>query len=76
MYRSTGGSTRERETIRFGTYNIRNRQNGGLESALRGMSQVNMDLGIFKNPKLTNGVYTCRSAGYIIVAIDMPASTA
>ena len=32
--------------IRFGTYNIRNGRRGGLESALRGMSQANMDLGI------------------------------
>ena len=33
--------------IIFGAYNIRNRRNGGLESAIRGMSQANMDLGIF-----------------------------
>ena len=44
----TRGSTKEEMPIRFGTYNIRNRRNGGLESALRGMSQANMDLGIFQ----------------------------
>ena len=32
--------------IRFGTYNIRNGRNGGLESALRGMLLVNVDLGV------------------------------
>ena len=32
--------------VRFGTYNIRNRRNGGLKLALRGMSQADMDLGI------------------------------
>ena len=45
---STGNPTRGAVTIRFGTYNIRNDRNGGLESALRGVSQANMDLGIFQ----------------------------
>ena len=34
--------------IRFGTYNIRNGRKGGLEAALRGMVQANMDLGILQ----------------------------
>ena len=38
-------------TIRFGTYNICNSRNGGLESVLRVMSQANMDLGIFQETK-------------------------
>ena len=58
--------------IRFGTYNIRNGRNGGLESALRGMSQANMDLGIFQEIKVTDGIYTHRSDGYSIVATDAP----
>ena len=58
--------------IRFGTYNIRNGRNGGLESALRGMSQAKMDLGIFQETKLTDGIYTRRSAGYSVVAMDAP----
>ena len=33
--RSTGSSTEEGVQIRFGTYNIWNGRNGGLESALR-----------------------------------------
>ena len=49
--------------IRFGTYNIRNGRMGGLESALRGMSQANMDLGVLQETKITNGVYTRGSAG-------------
>ena len=44
--------------IRFGTYNIRNGRKGGLESALRGMSQANMDLGILQDTKITNGIYS------------------
>ena len=70
--KSTGGSTKEEVPIRFGTYNIRNGRNGGLESALWGMSQTNMDLGIFQEKKCTDGIYTCESAGYRVVATDAP----
>ena len=58
--------------IRLGTYNIRNGQNGGLESALRGTSQANMDLGIFPAKKCTDRIYTRESAGYRVVATDAP----
>ena len=58
--------------IRFGTYNIRNGRKGGLESALRGMSQANMDLGILQETKITNGVYTRGSDGYKVIATDAP----
>ena len=58
--------------IRFGTYNIRNRRKGGLESELRGMAQANMDLGVFQETKCTDGIYTCASAGYSAVATDAP----
>ena len=58
--------------VRFGTYNIRNGRNRGLESALRGMSQANMDLGIFQETKCTDGIYTRESAGYHVVATDAP----
>ena len=59
-------------SIRFGTYNIRNGCNGGLEAALRGMSQANMDLGILEETKMTDGIYTRGSAGYSVVATDTP----
>ena len=49
--------------IRFGTYNIWNGQNRGLESALHGMSQANMELGVFQETNLTNPFYTCESSG-------------
>ena len=58
--------------IRFSTYNIRNGRKGGLEVALRGMSHANMDLGILEKTKLTDGVYTRRSAGYNVIATDAP----
>ena len=64
----TGGTV----PIRFGTYYIRNVRKGGLEAALRGMSQANMDLGILQETKITDGIYTRGSAGYSIIATDAP----
>ena len=58
--------------IRFGTYNICNGRNSGLEAALRGMSPAKMDLGILQETKLTDEIYTRRSAGYSVVATDAP----
>ena len=58
--------------IRFSTYNICNGRNGGLELALRGMSQANMDLGILQEKKVTDGIYTRGSAGYSVVGTDAP----
>ena len=70
--KSNGGSTKEEVPIRFSTYNISNGRNGGLESALQGMSQANMDLGIFHETKCTDGIYTRESSGYRVVAMNMP----
>ena len=58
--------------IRFGTYNIRNRRNGGLESVLRGMYQANMDLGISQETKVTDVIDTRRLDGYSVVKTDAP----
>ena len=58
--------------MRFGTYNIRNGRKGGLETALRGMSQANMDLGILQETKITDVIYTRGSAGYSVIATDAP----
>ena len=76
---STGGGRYKRQEqarpvrpIRFGLYNIRNSRNGGLEFALRGMSQANMDLGIFQGTKITKFIYTRESSGYKVVATETP----
>ena len=58
--------------IRFESYNIRNGYNGRLFSALRGVSQANLDLGVFQETNLTGGVYTRVSADYNVVARDVP----
>ena len=72
MCRSTKNSTKGRVPIRFGTYTIWNGRNGGLESVLRGVSQANMDMGIFKENKATDGVYIRGLDGYSIVTTDAP----
>ena len=72
MCNSTRRPTVGTVPIRFGTYNIRNGRKGGLESALRGMSQANMDLGILQETKITNGIHTRGSAGYKVIATDAP----
>ena len=68
----TGRPTSGKVPIRFGTYNICNRRNGGLEAALWGISLANMDLGILQETKLTDGIYTRGSSGYSVVATDAP----
>ena len=47
-------------------------ERGGLKAELRGMSQANVDLGILQETKLTDGVYTRGSAGYNVIATDVP----
>ena len=53
---SGGGSAVRAERSKFGTYNIRNGRNGGLEAALRGMDQANLDMRILQETKITDGV--------------------
>ena len=49
-----------------------NGQNGGLESALRGTRQEYVDVGVFQEIKLTEGIYTRFSARYKVVATLAP----
>ena len=69
-----GGIQGEVRLIHIGTYNIRNGQNGGLEPALRRMSQANMDLRVFHKTKLTKSIYTRESSGYKVVATESPSA--
>ena len=72
MYNPTRKPTCGTVQIRFGTYNICNGRKGRLETALRGMSQANMDLGILQETKFTDVIYTRGSAGYSVIATDAP----
>ena len=58
--------------IRFGAYNIRNGQNRGLESDLKGILQANVDLGVFQETYVTKGIYTQEYSGYRVVASEAP----
>jgi hypothetical protein len=57
-------------SIAVASYNIRSGRNGGLESALRAMEAMSVDIGIFQETKITGGIYTRSSSGYSIVASD------
>ena len=47
-----GGQAEGRDEIQipiwFGSYNIHNDHNGGLESSLRGVAQTNLDMGVLQ----------------------------
>ena len=58
--------------IWFGTYNIYSGRNRWSESFLSVISQTNMYLGIFQETKVTDGIYTCGSDVYSVVAMDAP----
>ena len=58
--------------ICFGPYNIRIGWNSGLELALRGVSQENVDVGVFQETKLTEGIYTQKVTGCKVVARPAP----
>jgi Reverse transcriptase (RNA-dependent DNA polymerase) len=60
--------TVEESRINLATYNIRSGRGGNLEIVLRAMEQMNVDLGILTEAKLTDGIYTRYSSGYNVVA--------
>ena len=62
-----GGGGGEMPT-RFRTYNIQNGRNVGLELALRVMGQANMDVGVFQETNLTDGIYNRGLDRYRLVA--------
>ena len=45
-------------SIAIAIYNIHNGQNGGLESALRAMDGMDINLGVLLETKVTDGIYT------------------
>ena len=53
-----GGMMEAVRMIRSGSYNICNGCNVRLKSAMQGMSQWSMYLGVFQDMKVSKGVYT------------------
>jgi exonuclease III len=58
------GAAPERALIRIATFNIRSGRAGRLEMVLRAMNQMNVDIGILTEAKLTDGIHTRQSSGY------------
>ena len=65
-----GGGGVNEEFIIFGLYNIRNVRDGDLESALHGMVQENMDLGVLKEMVMNVIIYMQGLAGYCVIATN------
>ncbi len=57
-----------RGSFSVATYNVCCGRNAGLESALRAMAATGVDLGIFTETKITDGVYTRYSSSYNVTA--------
>ena len=60
--------------VRFGTFNIRNVRNGGLESALLGLAQGRVYCGIIQEKKLANRVYMRKYSGFGVIAMAAPSA--
>jgi hypothetical protein len=59
-----------RVSISIGTYNIQSGRAGRLETVLRALQQMNMDIGILTETKLTQGIHTRWSSGYQVYATE------
>ena len=60
--------------VRFGTFNIQNGRNEGLESALCGLVQEQVDCRVIQETKLANGVYMRESRGFCVMVTAEPSS--
>jgi exonuclease III len=58
----------KRTPVRIATYNIRSGRAGRLEAVLRAMKQMNVDIGLLTEAKLTDGIHTRYSSGYNVFA--------
>jgi hypothetical protein len=61
-------------SVALASFNIRSGRNGGLESALRVMDNLGIDLGFLVETKLTGGVYTRFLSGYNVLALEAPSA--
>ena len=68
------GTSEEGEdgTFRIGTYNILTGQGGGIQSALRAVEAMGIDVGVFQETKLTGGIHPRKGHGYSVFATDAP----
>ena len=60
--------------IRFGTFNIWNSQNRGLELALFTMAQVRVYYGVFQEKKLTKAVHMREASVFQVISTEVPST--
>ena len=63
---------KKEEVVRFGAYNIQNSCNGILKSALCGIDQVKIDLGLLQDTNITDRVYARVYMVFCVVVLDSP----
>ena len=56
--------------MRFSTYNIRNRRNGGLEFDISELTKEKVDVVVMQETKLIDGVYTRESSGFWVMGTE------
>ena len=57
------------------TWNIRSGRNGGLESLLRAMDSMEVDICLLTEEKLTDDIHAKSAFGYTVVATDAPSKS-
>ena len=66
-----GEDSKKGVVIRFGYYSIQIGCSGSLDSALCGMSQDSIYLGVVQEKNITSGIYKREFVGYWVVALDV-----
>ena len=66
------GNDDDTVVIKLATYNIRSGRAGNLESALRAIEKMKVDIAVFTESKLTDSRHTKRAFGYEVVATEAP----
>ena len=61
-------------SVVLASFNIQSGHNGGLESALRAMDNLGVELGFLVETKLTAGIYTRFSSGYSVLTSEAPSA--
>ena len=54
----------EANMIRLATLNVRSGRAGGMEAVLRALKQGNVDVGVLKETKLTDGIHVRQGEEY------------
>lgn len=66
----TNDGRNEHNDMKICTFNVRLARNFRLESVLRELKQMNMDLAVLRETNLTNNIYTRSSQGYQVSATN------